>query len=40
LRYGQDGRWYPYREAADGEWWPAGAPRDDPAEALADLLGG
>ncbi|MBF9133650.1 hypothetical protein I0C86_32650, partial [Plantactinospora sp. S1510] len=40
LRYGQDGRWYPYREAADGEWWPAGVPRNDPVEALADLLGG
>jgi hypothetical protein len=23
LRYGRDGRWYPYREDA-GEWWPAG----------------
>ncbi|MGI5150760.1 SWIM zinc finger family protein [Plantactinospora sp. CA-294935] len=39
LRYGRDGRWYPYRERADGDWWPAGVPRDDPADALADLLG-
>ncbi|MFY1692247.1 hypothetical protein [Plantactinospora sp. WMMB782] len=39
LRYGHDGRWYPYRERADGDWWPAGPPRSDPADALADLLG-
>ncbi|AVT28754.1 hypothetical protein C6361_03740 [Plantactinospora sp. BC1] len=39
LRYGRDGRWYPYRELTGGDWWPAGIPRDDPADALADLLG-
>ncbi|MEQ4300369.1 SWIM zinc finger family protein [Plantactinospora sp. B6F1] len=39
LRYGPDGRWYPYRELTDGDWWPAGVPRVDPADALADLLG-
>ncbi|GIG87629.1 SWIM zinc finger family protein [Plantactinospora endophytica] len=39
LRFGRDGRWYPYREVADGDWWPAGMPRTDPADALADLLG-
>ncbi|MEE6260029.1 SWIM zinc finger family protein [Plantactinospora sonchi] len=38
LRYGPDGRWYPYRERADG-WWPAGPPRVDPVEVLADLFG-
>ncbi len=37
LRYGRDGRWYPYREEA-GEWWPAGPPERDPATALAELL--
>jgi uncharacterized Zn finger protein len=30
LRYGRDGRWYPYREEA-GEWWPAGPPGTDPS---------
>ncbi|KAA2253808.1 hypothetical protein F0L68_31460 [Solihabitans fulvus] len=39
LRYGRDGRWYPYRQE-DGEWWPAGMPGRDPAAALAELLGG
>ncbi|MFF4173843.1 SWIM zinc finger family protein [Streptomyces sp. NPDC001744] len=39
LRYGRDGRWYPYRWE-DGRWWPAAAPRHDPAEALAELLDG
>lgn len=37
IRYGRDGRWYPYRDEG-GEWWPAGAPQPDPALALADLL--
>ncbi|MFF5448610.1 SWIM zinc finger family protein [Streptomyces sp. NPDC012888] len=37
LRYGRDGRWYPYRQE-DGLWWPAAAPHADPAEALAELL--
>ncbi|SHF12783.1 SWIM zinc finger family protein [Streptoalloteichus hindustanus] len=36
LRYGRDGRWYPYREES-GDWWPAGPPKRDPATALADL---
>ncbi|MFK0258172.1 hypothetical protein [Streptomyces sp. NPDC090445] len=39
LRYGRDGRWYPYRQR-DGRWWPAAAPHHDPAEALAELLDG
>lgn len=38
LRYGRDGRWYPYRDEA-GEWWPSGPPQADPAAALADVLG-
>ncbi|MEU2389468.1 SWIM zinc finger family protein [Streptomyces sp. NPDC007369] len=37
LRYGRDGRWYPYR-MEDGHWWPAAAPHHDPAAALAALL--
>ncbi|NXY96128.1 SWIM zinc finger family protein [Streptomyces sp. BR123] len=37
LRYGRDGRWYPYRQR-DGRWWPAAAPHHDPAEVLAELL--
>ncbi|GAB3209336.1 SWIM zinc finger family protein [Marinactinospora thermotolerans] len=39
VRYGRDGRWYPYHER-DGLWWPAGPPSHDPAEALAGLLDG
>ena len=39
LRYGRDGRWYPYRQERDG-WWPAGPPERDPAAALAELLDG
>ncbi|MFE2756808.1 SWIM zinc finger family protein [Actinosynnema sp. NPDC059335] len=35
LRYGRDGRWYPYR-ATDGAWWPTGTPHRDPTAALAD----
>lgn len=35
LRYGRDGRWYPYRKE-NGRWIPAGPPDDDPAAALAD----
>ncbi|TMR15809.1 SWF/SNF family helicase [Nonomuraea turkmeniaca] len=30
LRYGRDGRWYPFVER-DGHWWPAGPPERDPA---------
>ncbi|MFB6435192.1 SWF or SNF family helicase [Streptomyces sp. NPDC056411] len=36
LRYGRDGRWWPYRDE-DGRWAPAGPPADDPAGALAAL---
>jgi hypothetical protein len=35
LRYGRDGRWYPYR-ATDGDWWPTGTPHRDPTAALTD----
>ena len=38
LRYGRDGRWYPYRDEA-GDWWPAGPPERDPGAALSELLG-
>lgn len=34
LRFGRDGRWYPYRRR-DGAWWPAGPPHADAADALA-----
>jgi hypothetical protein len=37
LRYGRDGRWYPYRRL-DGEWSPAGRPSRDPVAVLTDLL--
>lgn len=37
LRYGRDGRWYPYRRH-DGEWSPAGPPSSDPVTALTELL--
>ncbi|MEV0186280.1 SWF or SNF family helicase, partial [Streptomyces sp. NPDC050625] len=37
LRYGRDGRWYPYGKE-DGAWWPIGPPDADPATALAALL--
>ncbi|KIR66884.1 hypothetical protein TK50_11235 [Micromonospora haikouensis] len=36
VRYGRDGRWYPFRRRA-GQWWPAGPPGPDPADALLDL---
>ncbi|MEU2158913.1 SWIM zinc finger family protein [Streptomyces sp. NPDC019396] len=39
LRYGRDGRWYPYRQE-DGRWWPAASPHHDPVEVLAGLLDG
>lgn len=38
LRYGRDGRWYPYR-LSSGTWWPAGWPDRDPGTVLAELLG-
>ena len=37
LRYGQDGRWWPYRKE-QGTWWPAGGAEHDPAAALAVAL--
>ncbi|GAU69098.1 putative helicase [Streptomyces sp. NBRC 110611] len=37
LRYGRDGRWWPYR-AEHGQWVPAGPADEDPAGALAVLL--
>ncbi|MFF4607140.1 SWF or SNF family helicase [Streptomyces sp. NPDC001339] len=37
LRYGRDGRWWPYREER-GQWVPAGPADEDPAGALAVLL--
>ncbi|WP_431934306.1 SWIM zinc finger family protein [Micromonospora sp. RP3T] len=36
VRYGPDGRWYPFRRRS-GRWWPAGPPGPDPADALLDL---
>ncbi|MGW2407142.1 SWIM zinc finger family protein [Streptomyces sp. NPDC001739] len=35
LRYGRDGRWWPYRKER-GQWVPAGPAADDPAAALAE----
>ncbi|UNZ19986.1 SWIM zinc finger family protein [Streptomyces sp. 891-h] len=44
LRYGRDGRWYPYRAAPDGsapsdalDWWPEGRAATDPVQALTGL---
>ncbi|MGW5698475.1 SWF or SNF family helicase, partial [Streptomyces asiaticus] len=34
VRYGHDGRWWPYRKER-GRWWPAGPAGHDPAAALA-----
>ncbi|WP_067226718.1 SWF or SNF family helicase [Streptomyces sp. NBRC 109706] len=34
LRFGPDGRWWPYRKER-GRWWPAGPSEPDPAAALA-----
>ncbi|MFD7662650.1 SWF or SNF family helicase [Streptomyces sp. NPDC059788] len=39
LRYGRDGRWWPYRKER-GQWAPAGPAAEDPATALAALRGG
>ncbi|MFI6711398.1 hypothetical protein ACIBF7_33525 [Nonomuraea sp. NPDC050478] len=33
LRYGRDGRWYPFERRGD-TWWPAGPPARDPAALL------
>ncbi|WP_406433303.1 SWF or SNF family helicase [Streptomyces sp. NBC_01589] len=38
LRYGLDGRWWPYRKER-GRWIPAGPSDDDPAAALSEALG-
>lgn len=35
MRYGRDGRWYPYRRR-DGDWRPSGPPGHDPADLLDD----
>ncbi len=41
LRYGRDGRWYPYREEPrGGDFWPAGTPDADPVGALHTALRG
>ncbi|MFC4495144.1 SWF or SNF family helicase [Streptomyces ovatisporus] len=37
LRYGPDGRWWPYA-MEHGTWWPAGGAEADPAAALAVAL--
>ncbi|MEV0201166.1 SWIM zinc finger family protein [Nonomuraea sp. NPDC050691] len=34
LRYGRDGRWYPFT-LREGQWWPAGPPEGDPAALLS-----
>ncbi|MFD5698895.1 SWIM zinc finger family protein [Streptomyces lasiicapitis] len=42
LRYGQDGRWYPYRgetQANRTDWWPEGQADEDPVGAYTSLLG-
>ncbi|MFK0294131.1 SWF or SNF family helicase [Streptomyces sp. NPDC090442] len=36
LRYGRDGRWWPFRKEG-GRWAPAGPAADDPAAALAGI---
>ncbi|MFE0874404.1 SWF or SNF family helicase [Streptomyces smyrnaeus] len=37
LRYGPDGRWWPYHRR-QRSWWPAGGPERDPAAALSVAL--
>ena len=37
LRYGRDGRWYPYLHR-DGDWFPSGPPSSDPLTLLTELL--
>ncbi|WP_405654261.1 SWIM zinc finger family protein [Streptomyces sp. RK9] len=42
IRYGHDGRWYPYRaepHTGPADWWPDGAADEDPVGALTSLLG-
>lgn len=39
LRFGPDGRWYPYEsDPGTDDWWPAGPPATDPVDALTALL--
>lgn len=42
LRYGRDGRWYPYRRGpgGEGDWWPDGPAGEDPVAVMAQLLDG
>ena len=43
LRYGRDGRWYPYRNEGRGgaeDWWPEGRSETDPVSALSGLMDG
>ncbi|MFE7119252.1 SWIM zinc finger family protein [Streptomyces sp. NPDC057654] len=39
LRFGHDGRWYPYEAdpGPDPDWWPAGPADEDPVDALSEL---
>lgn len=40
LRYGRDGRWYPYRsEPGRDDWWPDGEADADPVGALSTTVG-
>lgn len=39
LRFGQDGRWWPFHKE-HGVWWPTGGAEGDPAAALALALSG
>lgn len=40
LRYGRDGRWYPYRsEPGRDDWWPEGEADVDPVGAVAGMIG-
>ncbi|MEL3946933.1 MULTISPECIES: SWIM zinc finger family protein [Streptomyces] len=42
IRYGHDGRWYPYRaepHTGPADWWPDGPADEDPVGALTSLLG-
>ncbi|MFG2221612.1 SWIM zinc finger family protein [Streptomyces sp. NPDC048644] len=39
LRFGHDGRWYPYESEPGAEdWWPTGPANPDPLAALTELL--
>ncbi|MGW2228891.1 SWIM zinc finger family protein [Streptomyces formicae] len=41
LRYGQDGRWYPYlSEPGGGDWWPEGEADVDPVGVVAGVFEG